>query len=75
MQILPEKSSHLLSRILLHLGGDMSVGVQGKSCGVVAQHSGQGFHIHPILQRQYGERMPLRYNYDKPEKPFLPNGF
>ena len=75
MQILPEKSSHLLCRVLLHLGGDMAVGVQGKACGVVPQHTGQGLHVHPILQCQRRERMPLRYNYDKPEKPRISRVF
>ena len=33
----------------------MSVGVQGESSGVMAQHGGQGFHVHSVLQRQHGE--------------------
>lgn len=49
MQILPQESSYLLRCILLHLGGDVSVGIQSKPCGVVSQHTGQGIHIHPIL--------------------------
>ena len=33
----------------------MGVGVQGKPCGEVSQHSGHRFHVHPILQRQGGK--------------------
>ena len=47
----------------------MSVGVQREACGVMTQHRGHGFYIHAVLQRQRGEGVPLRYNYDKPEKP------
>ncbi len=75
MQVLPKESSNLLRRILLHLGGDVSVGVQRGCRRDMPDDGGQGFHIHPILQRQHSERMPLRYNYDKPEKPFNTNGF
>ena len=47
----------------------MSVGVQREARRVVAQHRGHCFHVHAILQCQRCEGMPLRYNYDKPEKP------
>ena len=36
---------------------------------VMPQHSGYRLDVHAVLQRQCRERMPLRYNYDKPEKP------
>ena len=53
----------------------MCVGVQSEACWVVAQHTGQGFHIHSVLYGQGGEGVPLRYNYDKPEKPRRIKGF
>ena len=33
------------------------------------QHGGKSLDIHAVFQRQGCECMPLRYNYDKPEKP------
>ena len=62
-------------RVLLHLGCGMGVGVQGEASRVVAQRAGQRFHVHPAFQRQRGEGMPLRYNYDKPEKPRISRVF
>ena len=46
----------------------MGVGVQGKPRREVPQHSGYRFHVHPVLEGQGGKCVPLRYNYDKPEK-------
>ena len=73
--MIPQKSAHLLSRVLLHLGGDMSVGIQGERRAVMPQQARQGLHIHAVLQRQRREGMPLRYNYDKPEMPRISKGF
>ena len=28
-----------------------------------------GLHVIAVLQGEHGEGVPLRYNYDKPEKP------
>ena len=70
-----EESSHLLSRILLHLGRDMPVGIQGEACGIMPKETRQGLHIHTILECQRCECMPLRYNYDKPEKPRISRVF
>ena len=53
----------------------MGVGVQRKARRVVAQHTADGFHVHAILQRQSRECVPLRYNYDKPEKPRISRVF
>ena len=47
----------------------MSVGVQGEACGEVPQHAGYRLDIHTVLEGQCCEGVPLRYNYDKPEKP------
>ena len=53
----------------------MSVGVQREARRVVAQHRGHRFHVHAVLERHGCEGMPLRYNYDKPEKPRRIKGF
>ena len=53
----------------------MGVGVQCEARGVVSQRAGQRFHVYPAFQRQRGEGMPLRYNYDKPEKPRISRVF
>ena len=46
----------------------MGVGVQREARRVVAQHTADGFHVHAVLERHGCEGVPLRYNYDKPEK-------
>ena len=66
---------HRFRRLPLGRGGHMGVGVQGEPGTVVAQHPGHRFHIHPILESQGCEGMPLRYNCDKPEKPRRIKGF
>ena len=53
----------------------MGVGAEGESCVVVPQHGGDGFDVHAVLEGQGGEGVPLRYNYDKPEKPRISRVF
>ena len=53
----------------------MSVGVQRKPCRKMPQHARYGFDVHAVLQCQRCEGMPLRYNYDKPEKPRISRVF
>ena len=53
----------------------MSVGVQRKPCRKMPQHARYGFDVHAVLQSQRCEGVPLRYNYDKPEKPRRIKGF
>ena len=50
------------------VGGDMGIGVQREARRVVAEHTADRFHVHAVLQGHRREGMPLRYNYDKPEK-------
>ena len=64
-----------MRRFELGVSGDMGVGVQRKACGVMTEHRGHGFYIHAVLQRHRCEDVPLRYNYDKPEKPRRIKGF
>ena len=70
-----EDAPHRLRRLELGVSGDMGVGVQRKACGVVTEHRGHGFYIHAVLQRHRCEGVPLRYNYDKPEKPRISRVF
>ena len=64
-----------MRRLELRVGGDMGIGVQREARGVVTEHRGHGFYIHAVLQRHGGEGVPLRYNYDKPEKPRISRVF
>ena len=41
----------------------------------MAQNAGQRLGVHAGGQGMGGEGMPLRYNYDKPEKPRRIKGF
>ena len=54
---------------------DMGVRIQCEAGTVVSQHTGHRFHVGAGLQSQGRERMPLRYNYDKPEKPRISRVF
>ena len=60
---------------VLHIRGRVRVNVQRRGCGHMAQHGGERFYVHSILQRQGREYVPLRYNYDKPEKPRISRVF
>lgn len=42
------EAADFLRRTLLHIVGDMGVGVQREAGAVVAQHTGQSFHIHAV---------------------------
>ena len=53
----------------------MSVGVQREACRKMPQHARYGFDVHTVLQGQRCESVPLRYNYDKPEKPRISRVF
>ena len=48
-----EETSHRVRRLLLHGSRDVGVGIEGKPGGVVPQHGGQGFYVHPVLQGQH----------------------
>ena len=64
-----QHTPHRLRRLPLGCASDAGVGVQGESCREVTQHPGHGFHVHPVLQGQGGEGVPLRYNKDKRKNP------
>ena len=59
----------------MHIGGGMGVGVYCEAGLGMTKDSGQGLGIHSVRQRMGGKGMPLRYNYDKPEKPRRIKGF
>ena len=72
---LPNHIPHRIRCLPHHLRRGMGVGAEGEACTVMPQGAGQGLHVHPILQGQRCEGMPLRYNYDKPEKPRISRVF
>ena len=41
----------------------------------MADDGGEGLGVHPMFQSGSGEGVPLRYNYDKPEKPRISRVF
>ena len=41
----------------------------------MAQHPGERLNVDTVLEGHGGKSMPLRYNYDKPEKPRRIKGF
>ena len=51
------EAADLLSGSVLHLVGDMGVGIQCEACGVVTQHTGQGLHVHTALHGHSSEGM------------------
>ena len=53
----------------LRVSGDVGVSVQREARRVVTQHTADGLDVHAVLQGHGCEGVPLRYNYDKPEKP------
>ena len=53
----------------------MGVGVQREGGVGVAQDAGQSFGVHTAGEGVGGEGVPLRYNYDKPEKPRISRVF
>lgn len=69
------ETAHFLRGLLLHLPSGVGVGAECESGIIVAEHTADGFDVHAILQCQRCEGMPLRYNYDKPEKPRRIKGF
>ena len=67
--------AHLFGCAFLHLARDVGVGSQCESRVEMTEHTGYRFHIHAVLECQGRECVPLRYNYDKPEKPRISRVF
>ena len=53
----------------------MGIGVQREGRIGVAQETGQRLSIYAAGKGMGGEGVPLRYNYDKPEKPRISRVF
>ena len=70
-----EDAPHGLGGFELGVGGHMGVGVQREARRVVTEHTADGLDVHAVLQRHGREGVPLRYNYDKPEKPRISRVF
>ena len=68
------EAADFLRRAPLHIVGDVRIGVQCEPCAEVAQHTGQGFHIHAAGDCHRCECVPLRYNNDKQKKPLFSRG-
>ena len=67
--------AHLFCCTFLHLARDVRVSAEREARIEVSEHTRYGFHVHAVLERQCRECMPLRYNYDKPEKPRISRVF
>ena len=67
--------AHLFGGTFLHLPRDVGIGSQREARVEVAEHTGYCLYVHAILERQCRECVPLRYNYDKPEKPRISRVF
>ena len=51
-----------------HAGRGVDVGAEREPRAVMSEHFGERPHVHTIFECQGRECVPLRYNYDKPEK-------
>ena len=67
--------THLFGCTFLHLPRDVGVGAEREACVEMAKRTGYCLYVHAILERQGRECVPLRYNYDKPEKPRISRVF
>ena len=50
-----EEIPHRIRCLFLHGGRDVGVGIKGKPGGVMAQHGGESFYVHAVLQGQNRE--------------------
>ena len=64
-----QKLIHLVGSLPAHLRRHMPICIQCESSGIMSQVFLNRLDVTAGLQRQYGIRVPLRYNNDKPEKP------
>ena len=67
--------AHLFGGAFLHLARDVGIDSQREARVEMTEHTGYCLYVHAILERQRCECVPLRYNYDKPEKPRRIKGF
>ena len=67
--------AHGLCGFLLCRCSDMGIGIQSEPGREVTQHAADRLDVHSVLEGDGGEGVPLRYNYDKPEKPRISRVF
>lgn len=70
-----DETFHAGGAVLLHLLREVAVSVQGEGCRRVTKIALDSFYIITGPDRVHCVGMPLRYNYDKPEKPRRIKGF
>ena len=66
---------HLGCRVLRHMVADVSVGVEREGDGCMSERQGKRLEVNFALNSEGGVGVPLRYNYDKPEKPRISRVF
>ena len=71
----PDKVLHPFSTFPLHLIGDMTVDIQCKGGGGMAQVALHGLNVVPAFYRCHGIRVPLWHNKDKSENPCVATGW
>jgi hypothetical protein len=64
-----EHCAHGVCGFLLGREVQVRIDVRSRGEGAVSQPKLDLLHGDPIAEQQAGEGVPLRYNYDKPEKP------
>ena len=72
---LRHEAAHGLCGFVLLLPRSVGVGAESEARVIVSQCAGQRLDVHAVLEGQRGEGVPLRYNYDKPEKPRISRFF
>lgn len=53
----------------------VGVDAEGRACILMPHAAGDGYRIDAVGKQRAGVRVPLRYNYDKPEKPRISRVF
>ena len=59
----------------VHVACHVRISIEGKRSFCVSQNTGECFRIYATGQSMGGKCVPLRYNYDKPEKPRISRVF
>ena len=65
----------LIRRASVHLLGHMGIDIEGRADIAVTQPALDSLNVDAMFDHQGSRRVPLRYNYDKPEKPRRIKGF
>lgn len=59
----------------MHIARDVRIGIEGERSFRMPQDSRKRFGVHATGECVGCESVPLRYNYDKPEKPRISRVF